>query len=123
MLPVCRSIGSICQVNSPRLVRDRIPTHLVKQWLNCSRVTSPLCLSNQHECGEEPEAHASGACLLPGCLRRWVAVLLLLGEKECRWDHGGVLYYDPTAKNRVALTTIEKARLFLASAVSVQPIF
>ena len=24
----------------------------------------PLCLSKQHECGEEPEAHASGACLI-----------------------------------------------------------
>ena len=24
----------------------------------------PLCLSQQHKCGKEPEAHASGACLL-----------------------------------------------------------
>ena len=24
----------------------------------------PLCLSKQHKCSEEPEAHASGACLL-----------------------------------------------------------
>ena len=36
----------------------------------------PLCLSQQHKHSEEPEAHASGACLLPNKLM-WCMLLML----------------------------------------------